>query len=170
MTAVANVQENIFFSSTPGSLLHRNHLCSQKWLIFSGFYYELCRVYLFIYYFSKPHTYEREHEELRMARHPTFLHPPATQNPGPGSDRHLPRASHRKVSSPSTNARAGRAALPPRPHRLPLFPLLQLPSNPHPAQHPQPFTRLCEAHPRSQLSSEIALLFFHLKNWKNKIK
>lgn len=113
MTAVANVQENIFFSSTPGSLLHRNHLCSQKWLIFSGFYYELCGVYLFIYYFSKPHTYEREHEELRMARHPTFLHPPATQNPGPGSDRHLPRAPPgRWALPPQTPGQAGQRSLP----------------------------------------------------------
>lgn len=58
MTAATNVQENIFFSSTPGSLLHRNHLCSQKWLIFSGFYYELCGVYLFIIFPNCTHMNE----------------------------------------------------------------------------------------------------------------
>lgn len=135
MTAVTNLQENIFLSSVPGSLLHRNHLCSQKWLIFQDFYYELSGVYLFIYCFSELHTSEWEREELSRRCHPTSLHPPATQNPG--NDRHLPgqllqACSHSPWGgelSPPKKKRAGRALLPPQP---PSFPLLQLPTKSRP--------------------------------------
>lgn len=139
MTAVTNVQENIFLSSIPGTLLHRNHLCSQKWLIFQDFfYYELGGVYLFIIFPNCTGVNESMKSSAGDAIPLPYILQP-----------------HRIQGVIGTYP--GHSSLP----SCPCSPCSSSPSNPDLAQHAQPGTCCGRFTPRVNWTRKLLLLYFN---------